>query len=135
MKALLVLAMILTTITLWAEVVPGVTGQRIIAHNGRKVQLLTNLKGLSLYTFDPDGANESNCYDSCAKTWPPILITQDQSTRLEGDFHFAKRKDGTFQLTFDSRPLYLYIGDKKDGDMKGDGLGGVWHVAIDQNFN
>lgn len=132
MKRFLSMCMILSTTNLWADVVPGVTDVRVITYQGEKVELLTNTKGMSLYTFDPDGSNESNCYDSCAKAWPPILVSQDVVNRLEGDFHFAKRKDGTLQLTFDNHPLYLYVGDKKAGDMNGDGLGGVWHAAIDE---
>lgn len=27
--------------------------------------------------------------------------------------------------------LYTFAGDKAKGDMAGDGLGGVWHVAVD----
>jgi predicted lipoprotein with Yx(FWY)xxD motif len=26
-------------------------------------------------------------------------------------------------------PLYLWQGDKKPGDITGDGVGGVWHLA------
>lgn len=87
---------------------------------------------MTLYTFDPDGADESNCYDSCAKTWPPILISAGQVKLVKGNFRLAKRKDGTLQLTFHSKPLYLFIGDRKVRDLKGDGLGGVWHIAIDE---
>ncbi len=131
MKAFILTA--LFTFSAWGHVVPGVTDVRIITRDGKKVELLTNTKGFSLYTFDPDSVDSSNCYDGCAKTWPPILLTAAQATSIENDneFHVAKRKDGTLQLSFDGHPLYLYVGDKKPGDEKGDGLGGVWHLAID----
>ena len=124
---------LMMTTAVFADLVPGVTDVRTIQHEGKPVELLTDVKGLSLYTFDPDGANESNCYDGCAKTWPPILISAAIAETLEDGFSVAKRKDGTLQLTFDSHPLYLYVGDKKPGDVKGDGLGGVWHLAIDED--
>ena len=132
MKLILSVILILSASLAFADIVPGVTDVRVITYEGEKVELLTNVKGMTLYTFDPDGSNESNCYDACAKAWPPVLITQAIADRLEDDFHFAKRKDGTLQLTFDNHPLYLYVGDKKAGDMNGDKLGGVWHVAIDE---
>lgn len=133
MKVLFAALALLTLTSAFADVVPGVTDVRVITRNGETVELLTNVRGLSLYTFDPDGADESNCYDSCAKAWPPILITGAQAAKLEGKFRSTKRKDGNLQLTFESHPLYLYIGDKNPGDMKGDGLGGVWHVAVDED--
>ncbi len=30
---------------------------------------------------------------------------------------------------YDGKPLYTYAKDKKAGDMKGDGVGSVWHAA------
>jgi predicted lipoprotein with Yx(FWY)xxD motif len=40
-----------------------------------------------------------------------------------------KRDDGTQQWTYKNKPLYTWSGDIEQGDMNGDGLGGVWHVA------
>ena len=37
--------------------------------------------------------------------------------------------DGTKQWAFHGKPLYGYISDAKAGDISGDGVGGVWHVA------
>ena len=39
------------------------------------------------------------------------------------------RDDGAKQVTYNGRPLYHYAGDKAAGDVAGDGMGGVWHVA------
>lgn len=117
---------------LYADVVPGVTDVRIITVEGEKVELLTNIKGFTLYTFDPDGVDESNCYDKCAVAWPPVLLTPEQVKLVTGDFRVVNRKDGKLQLSFDGHPLYLYQCDRAAGEMKGDGLGGVWHIAIDE---
>lgn len=132
MKSFFLLAVLAFSGVVFADVVPGVTDVRIITLEGEKVELLTNVKGFTLYTFDPDGANETTCYDACAKAWPPILLTPEQVKLVTGDFGVTKRNDGTLQLSFDSRPLYLYVGDKKAGQTNGDGLGGVWHIAIDE---
>ena len=39
-----------------------------------------------------------------------------------------KRSDGKVQVTYGGKPLYLYSGDKKAGDVKGQGAGGIWHA-------
>ncbi len=133
MKAFLILSFLIMAANSWADVVPGVTDVRVITHAGKKVELITDIKGMTLYTFDPDSTSQSNCYDACAKAWPPMTLTADQATRATGDFSVSKRKDGTLQLNFFTHPVYTYVGDKKAGDMNGDGLGGVWHIAIDEN--
>jgi predicted lipoprotein with Yx(FWY)xxD motif len=32
------------------------------------------------------------------------------------------------QWTYDAKPVYFFADDKAKGDMKGDGIEGVWHV-------
>ncbi|MBC7427835.1 MAG: hypothetical protein H7336_04425 [Bacteriovorax sp.] len=95
--------------------------------DGRDV--VANEEGKVAYTFDVDDANVSNCYDACAKAWPPILV-KDVSV-LKEPMGSTKRKDGTLQLTLEGQPLYFYAGDKKPGDINGDGLGNVWHIIVD----
>lgn len=133
MKSLFLLMTLMTALSAWAHVVPGITDARVITHEGNKVELLTNIKGFTLYTFDPDGEDESTCYEACAKVWPPILLNAADVKKVKAPFTVAERNDGTLQLNFDGRPLYLFANDKKPGDTLGDGLGGVWHIAIDQD--
>lgn len=85
---------------------------------------LVNQQDMSVYTFDKDKSKESVCYGMCAEKWPPVLA---QSTYSAGRFSTSKRKDGNLQINFDSKPLYLWIGDKKPGDISGDGVKSVWH--------
>jgi predicted lipoprotein with Yx(FWY)xxD motif len=93
--------------------------------------VLTNGKGLTLYTFAIDGMNKSKCDASCIHYWPPLKgpVT---ATGISGTFTTIKRSDGTVQETWNGHPLYTYIGDSAPGQDKGNGLnlsGGVWHVA------
>ncbi|HGG05709.1 MAG TPA: hypothetical protein ENK28_09650 [Aliiroseovarius sp.] len=32
-------------------------------------------------------------------------------------------------MAYRGQPLYLYAGDSKPGDINGDGVAGVWHLA------
>jgi hypothetical protein len=38
------------------------------------------------------------------------------------------RGDGRSQLTLNGRALYYYAGDRKAGDLNGEGIGEVWHA-------
>ena len=89
--------------------------------------MLTDSKGMTLYTFDKDKGKVSACYDQCAKNWPPYLVMKGE--KMGKDWSKSKRKDGQQQWAYDGHPLYYYMDDKKAGDMTGDGKGGVWHVV------
>jgi len=82
---------------------------------------------MSLYTYDKDEAGKSNCYDECAENWMPALL--DAGTDLGENYTLIKRADGKMQAAFRQKPLYLYFKDQKPGDILGDGVDGVWHLA------
>lgn len=90
-------------------------------------EVLTDAKGMTLYTFDKDEKGASTCYDDCARKWPPLMAAADAAA--DGKYTQVERKDGGRQWAYDGRPLYLWQNDKKPGDVTGDGAGGVWHVA------
>ena len=87
----------------------------------------TDDKGMTLYTFDKDEKGKSNCYDQCAKAWPPYPAAAD--AKAEGDWTIVDRTDGTKMWAYDGKPLYTYVKDAKSGDVTGDMVGGVWHVS------
>jgi predicted lipoprotein with Yx(FWY)xxD motif len=89
--------------------------------------ILTDAKGMTLYTFDKDKDGASACYDKCAENWPPLLAAAD--AKADGEYALSDRTDGTKQWTYDGMPLYLWVKDQKPGDMTGDGVNDVWHVA------
>jgi predicted lipoprotein with Yx(FWY)xxD motif len=93
-------------------------------------EVLTDAKGMTLYTFDKDAPGVTNCYDKCAVNWPPLLAAADAAP--EGDFTLVDRTDGTKMWAYKGWPLYLWIEDLAPGETKGDGVGGVWHTAIEQ---
>jgi predicted lipoprotein with Yx(FWY)xxD motif len=94
-----------------------------------KGEVLTDAKGMSLYTFDKDKTGISTCYNQCATKWPPL--TASAGAQPEGKFTLIERRDGSKQWAHDGRPLYRWQNDKKPGDLSGDGVGGVWHLATD----
>jgi predicted lipoprotein with Yx(FWY)xxD motif len=104
---------------------------------GKKVarmgEVVTDQDGWILYRFDKDTADPpaSNCVDTCAEIWPPALT--DGEPALDGvsddKVGTIDRQDGTKQLTLGGWPLYRYIGDKKPGQWKGQGVSGTWFVV------
>ena len=90
-------------------------------------KIWTDMKGMALYTFDKDAAGVSNCYDKCATNWPPLMAEAD--AKPEGKWTIVERTDGTKMWAYDGKPLYTWIKDTKPGDVTGEGVGGVWHLA------
>lgn len=94
-------------------------------------QVYTNSKGMTLYTFDKDQADQSQCYEECAKAWPPFLVS-DESAKISGLGKII-RKDGKQQWTLNQRPLYLWHKDHQPGDITGVGVKNLWSLArVDQ---
>ncbi|MBC7537900.1 MAG: hypothetical protein H7281_03715 [Bacteriovorax sp.] len=91
--------------------------------------IVADTKGRVVYSFDPDAPGVSNCYDGCAKTWPPVVVSTGAG--LSEPMGVTKRKTGELQLTIDNKPLYFYKGDSKPNDINGDGIGNVWHIVQD----
>lgn len=90
-------------------------------------KVLTDAKGMTLYTFDKDADGKSACYDQCAANWPPLLA--EAGATAEDDFDLIERDDGSMQWTYYGKPLYLWVKDTAPGEVTGDGVNGVWHVA------
>lgn len=90
--------------------------------------VLTDSKGMTLYTFDMDKKDKSNCSGKCAVAWPPMMAAKN--AKASGDFSLIKRSDGSMQWAYKGQPLYAWKNDKKPGDMTGDGFKGVWHTAM-----
>jgi predicted lipoprotein with Yx(FWY)xxD motif len=95
--------------------------------------VLTNAKGLTLYSFAPDTSTKSVCNGSCAQYWPPVYGTWKAGPGVTGQIGTIKRSDGTTQATYDGHPLYTYIADSKPGQASGNNInlnGGLWHEVL-----
>ena len=88
---------------------------------------------MTLYTFDKDTMNTSNCYGGCEKKWPVFNGNVDKMSLPHGvmasNFGTTTRKNGAMQTTYNGKPLYYFFMDKKPHDVKGDGKKGVWHIV------
>lgn len=89
--------------------------------------MLVGSNGMTLYTFDKDGAGKSACNGPCAGNWPPLMAKD--GGKASGDWSIITRDDGSKQWAYKSKPLYFWSKDQKAGDKTGDGFNNVWHVA------
>ncbi|GGY86014.1 hypothetical protein GCM10011613_33780 [Cellvibrio zantedeschiae] len=83
--------------------------------------------GFALYTFDTDTAGSSNCSGNCLVNWPALMA--DDGAVAQPPYTLVARAIGKFQWALNGMPLYLFSGDTKAGDTKGDGVANVWHLA------
>jgi predicted lipoprotein with Yx(FWY)xxD motif len=92
--------------------------------------VLADAKGLTLYWYAKDTAMSSACTGSCATAWPPLTgkPAAAMGFKLVGKFGTITRANGMMQATYKGHPLYTYAGDMAPGQVKGNGLGGVWHA-------
>ena len=88
---------------------------------------MMNQAHMTLYVHDGDGPNLSACTGECAEIWPPALLPEGSA--LGENYTLFRRDDGTMQIAYKGRPLYLYSGDTRVGQTNGDGIGGIWSIA------
>jgi predicted lipoprotein with Yx(FWY)xxD motif len=91
-------------------------------------KILGDSFGRSLYTFDIDQPGVSRCSGRCAEEWPPVLISAAEAALVQAPFSVHTRANGLLHLMLNNQPLYTYFLDRKVTDVKGDDIGGVWHI-------
>ena len=97
-------------------------------HASAKGKVLTDSKGMTLYTFDKDAGGKSACNGACATNWPPLMAAAN--AKPAKGYSVVMRDDGGKQWAYKGKPLYTWKNDKKPGDITGDGfLNGAWHIA------
>jgi predicted lipoprotein with Yx(FWY)xxD motif len=104
-----------------------------VASNPKLGKILVNNAGFTLYVFKNDSPGQSTCSNGCAKLWPPLTISKDAhptaGTGVKGLLGVIQRSDGSYQVTYNGAPLYLYAGDTKAGEANGQGLKNLWFVV------
>jgi predicted lipoprotein with Yx(FWY)xxD motif len=116
-----------------AAPVPTVTSQK----NAFVGNYLADGAGKALYVYGADAAGDcdnppiSNCSADCAVSWPPFngeprVLGAGLDPALFGEI---LRGDGLTQTTYRGWPLYYYKNDLAAGDVKGQAVGKIWHLA------
>ena len=93
--------------------------------------VLTDTKGLTLYTLSGEKNGRFICTGACTKTWPPLLVAAGTTPKGPVALGTIKRPEGKTQVTFKGAPVYTFSGDSKKGEANGEGIKdvGVWHAV------
>ena len=109
-----------------------------VASAGKLGTILTDGHGATLYLFEKDTPDHSNCTGTCADDWMPYTTGSGTAPTTGPGTSPAMltvitRADGSSQLTYNSHPLYYYSDDKKTpGRIEGQGnneYGGLWYTV------
>jgi predicted lipoprotein with Yx(FWY)xxD motif len=92
--------------------------------------VLAEANGQVVYIYDKDTKGGTpTCTGSCAAIWPPLTgnpVASPATTGL-GTLGTVSDANGAKQATYNGKPLYTFKG-AKPLSVKGNGVGGVWHV-------
>jgi predicted lipoprotein with Yx(FWY)xxD motif len=85
-----------------------------------------------VYTLSTDSGHHSLCLGACAVAWLPVLTSGRPEARAGLDQHALGtivRPDGTHQVTYNGKPLYLFQSDQSPGQATGQGVAGFYVVS------
>lgn len=97
-------------------------------------QTLTDADGRVLYLFAPDKPNMSTLSTAGQAVWPPFTAT-GRPAAMDGaqvaQIGVVSGASGAAQVTYHGHPLYYFVGDRRPGQVTGQGLnefGGRWYA-------
>lgn len=93
---------------------------------GRLLVLNTDM---SVYSYDGDAPNKSNCTGSCLDQWEPVPAPE--AAVAQGEWSVVIRTGGGRQWAYRGKPLYRYIDDLKERSYEGSDIPG-WHNVFTQ---
>jgi predicted lipoprotein with Yx(FWY)xxD motif len=95
-----------------------------------KATILVDGAGRTLYLLTSDPRNVSTCASlgpSCPGSWPALKPPARAGAGVKAAL-LATTKNGK-QVTYNGHPLYHYRGDKRAGDLNGQGFFQIWYVV------
>jgi predicted lipoprotein with Yx(FWY)xxD motif len=96
---------------------------------------LVSSAGLTLYAYQGDaGRSVPDCGvgSNCARHWRPLEAAAIANPT--GDFTVIAREDGITQWAYRGRPLYLFDGDRKPGEVRGVGADDRFHLVLIRRY-
>ena len=93
--------------------------------------VLTNIKGMTLYSLSVEKNGKFICTGSCTSTWLPLVVAAGTKPKGPVALGTIRRPEGKIQVTFKGLPLYTFDGDSRKGDARGEGFKdvGTWHAV------
>lgn len=86
-------------------------------------KILVTQGGFTLYTYQLDTKNHSNCTTFCLQMWPPLVVSSGDAPTGAGitGLGTITRSNGERQVTYEGMPLYSYVLDHVPGRIVGEG--------------
>jgi len=108
------------------------------AHSSKYGTLLVSASGFALYQLASESKGTIKCTGSCAKTWPPLLLTGGAKPVAGNGVSQAKlgtikRPDHGTQVTYNGKALYRFVSDSKPGAVTGQNVAGFHVVLLSTN--
>jgi predicted lipoprotein with Yx(FWY)xxD motif len=94
--------------------------------------ILVDQDGKTLYLFEADSTNKSNCSGGCLALWPAVMASGSATAGNGVSAGMIGTATGSSQVTYAGHPLYWFSGDTAAGDTNGEGLtdfGGAWYAV------
>ncbi|WTU17283.1 SCO0930 family lipoprotein [Streptomyces sp. NBC_00073] len=108
-------------------------GALTVAKDPKLGEHIVDGNGMTVYRFKKDTAwpMASNCTGDCVAKWPVVPPVDKANAKgiVEKGYSVLDRPDGMKQQAIDCWPVYTFTGDKKAGDVNGQGVGGTWYAV------
>jgi len=94
--------------------------------------ILVNSQGMTLYHLSAEQNGKFICTSSaCLGVWHPLSVATGSTPGGVASLAAVKRPDGTEQVTYKGMPLYTFVQDTTEGDVKGQGIKdvGTWSAV------
>jgi predicted lipoprotein with Yx(FWY)xxD motif len=119
--------------TPYARIKPTLQSKSTYYYSG----VLANSSGRSLYLLSTESGGTINCSGTCTGTWVPLEVSSNTKPvsigpNVDGTIGFVSRGASTYQITFNTYPVYRYVGDSGSLSTAGEGVvayGGTWYLV------
>jgi predicted lipoprotein with Yx(FWY)xxD motif len=94
--------------------------------------ILVDAQGMTLYHLSAEQNGKFICTSSeCLGVWHPLTVAAGTTPTGASSLAVVKRPDGSQQVTYNGMPLYTFVQDTKEGDVKGQGIKdvGTWSAV------
>src|SRR5665809_19989 len=74
-------------------------------------QILTDSDGRTLYLFDKETTDRSECFGACAEAWPPFYTEGEPraGSGVKDELLGTTDHEGKELVTYNGQPLYYYV--------------------------
>jgi predicted lipoprotein with Yx(FWY)xxD motif len=109
------------------------TGSVVEVSDSEFGTILVDDDGRTLYAFDKETTDRSECFGACAEAWPPFYTKGEPQAAKGVDQELLGTTDheGRDLVTYDGHPLYYYV-DEGPNEVLCQGVdefGGLWLVV------